>query len=87
MSFHLSNLAWSVELRHAQKIVLLCLSHLALQSTCECSVTVRRLAFMCGMSDSGVRDQLAALTAVGLVDEIPGNGETFYRVNVVARDA
>ena len=86
MSFHLSNQAWEIELRGPQKIVLLCLAHLAMQSTCECSATIRKIAFMCGMSDSGVRGQLAALGTAGLVAEIRGNGETFYRVNVAPRE-
>jgi DNA-binding IscR family transcriptional regulator len=87
MSHHLSNQAWDIELRGPRKIVLLCLAHLAVLSTRECPATVRKIAYMCGMSDSGVRDQLAALAAEGLVDEIRGDGATFYRVNVAPRDA
>lgn len=87
MSHHLTNQTWDIELRGPRKIVLLCLAHLAVMSTRECSATVRKIAFMCGMSDSGVRDQLVALAAAGLVDEIRGDGETFYRVNVAPRDA
>lgn len=86
MSYHLSNLAWEIELRAMPKIVLLCLSHLSLQSTCECEVTVRRLSFMCGMSVSAVRTHVEALVSRGLVDEIGADGRTFYRVKVAARD-
>lgn len=87
MSHHLTNQTWDIELRAMQKIVLLCLSHLSTQSTRECAPTVQRIAYMCGMSDSTVRDKLDALATAGLVEEISGNGETFYRVNVAPRDA
>lgn len=86
MSYHLSNLAWDIELRAMPKIVLLCLSHLSLQSSCECEVTVRKLSFMCGMSVSAVRTHIDALVSQGLVDEIGADGRNFYRVNVAARN-
>jgi DNA-binding IscR family transcriptional regulator len=86
VSHHLTNLAWNVELRGMQKLVLLCLAHQSLQSTRECAVTVRRIAFMCGISHSTVRAQIAALCVAGLVEEIQGNGETFYRVNVAPQE-
>ncbi|WP_028204994.1 helix-turn-helix domain-containing protein [Paraburkholderia nodosa] len=86
MSFHLSNLAWEIELRGPQKLVLLCLSHLSVQSTCECSVTIARLMVLCGMSSSGVRQQIGSLVALGLVEELRDGRQTFYRVNVHVRD-
>ncbi|HDR9026926.1 TPA: helix-turn-helix domain-containing protein [Burkholderia vietnamiensis] len=82
MSFHLSNQAWDVELRSNQKIVLLALAHLAKQSTAECAPTVRKLAFMCGLSDSGVRDQLKLLEAAGRVEVIDGDDGPRYRITV-----
>ncbi|MBB6320559.1 helix-turn-helix transcriptional regulator [Paraburkholderia tropica] len=86
MSHHLSNLAWDIELRGPQKLVLLCLSHLSLQSTRECCVTIARLMVLCGMSDSGVRQQLTALVALGLVEELRDGRVVHYRVNLgVAR--
>jgi hypothetical protein len=63
MSHHLTNHAWEIELRGLRKLVLLALSHLAVQSTGYCNPSIRRLAFMCGVSDSCVRDQIAALEA------------------------
>lgn len=86
MSYHLSNLAWEIELRGTQKIVLLCLAHLSMQSTRECSVTVTRLAFMCGLSSSGVRQQLIALIAAGLVEELRDGRTTYYRINVTPQE-
>ncbi|QGZ56724.1 helix-turn-helix domain-containing protein [Paraburkholderia acidiphila] len=86
MSFHLSNLAWDIELRGPQKLVLLCLSHLSVQSTRECSVTIARLCVLCGMSSSGVRQQITSLVALGLVEELRDGRQTFYRVNVDVRD-
>lgn len=82
MSFHLSNQAWDVELRSNQKIVLLALAHLAKQSTGECAPTVRKLAFMCGLSDSGVRDQLKLLEAADRVESLIVDGEPRYRITV-----
>ncbi|WP_175760504.1 helix-turn-helix domain-containing protein [Burkholderia anthina] len=82
MSFHLSNLAWDVELRSNRKIVLLALAHLAKQSTAECAPTVRKLAFMCGLSDSGVRDQLKLLEAAGRVEVIDCDDGPRYRITV-----
>lgn len=80
MSFHLSNLAWEIELRGPQKLVLLCLAHLSVQSTRECCVTIARLTVLCGMSDSGVRQQLTALIALGLVEELRDGRVVHYRV-------
>ena len=82
MSHHLTNLTWDIELRGMPKLVLLALSHLALQSTGECEPTVRRLAFMCGMSDSGVRAQLVELVRLGHVEEKTIEGRRVYRVHV-----
>ncbi|CAB3783160.1 hypothetical protein LMG28688_01591 [Paraburkholderia caffeinitolerans] len=84
MSFHLSNLAWEIELRGPQKLVFLCLSHLSLQSTRECSVTIARLMVLCGMSSSGVRQQLATLVSLGLVEELRDGRVVHYRVNLGA---
>lgn len=86
MSYHLSNLAWEIELRGTPKLVLLCLAHLSVQSTRECNVTVSRLAFMCGLSSSGVRQQLTALIAAGLVEELRDGRTTYYRVNVAPQE-
>lgn len=86
MSHHLTNLTWGIELRGMQKLVLLALAHLSVQSTCECTPTVRRLAFMCGVSTSCVRSQLDALKAKGFVDELQADGTTLYRVNVAPRE-
>lgn len=86
MSFHLVNQAWDIELRGMEKLVLLCLSHLSVQTTRECSVTVARLAYMCGVSSSGVRQQLTALIARGLVDELRDGRTTHYRVNVARQE-
>lgn len=86
MSYHLSNLAWEIELRAPEKIVLLALSHRSVQSTRECTMTVARLAFECGLSSSGVRQQLAALIARGLVDELRDGRTTHYRVNVAPQE-
>ncbi|KVS52229.1 hypothetical protein WK39_26585 [Burkholderia cepacia] len=85
MSFHLSNQAWDVELRSNQKIVLLALAHLAKQSTGESAPTVRKLAFMCGLSDSGVRDQLKLLEEAGRIEVIDGDDGPRYRINVGPR--
>ncbi|MBG0879400.1 helix-turn-helix domain-containing protein [Burkholderia sp. 9775_39] len=82
MSFHLSNQAWDVELRSNQKIVLLALAHLAKQSTGECAPTVRKLAYMCGLSDSGVRDQLTLLIEAGRLELIDGDNGPRYRITV-----
>lgn len=82
MSHHLMNQAWEIELRGPQKIVLLCLSHLSMLSTRECSVTVTRIALMCGMSTTGVRQQLATLVSLGLVEELRDGRVLHYRVNV-----
>lgn len=84
MSFHLSNLAWDIELRGPQKLVLLCLAHLSVQSTRECSPTIARIAVMCGISDSSVRDQIRALGALGLIEELRNGRIVHYRVNVGA---
>ncbi|PRG96594.1 hypothetical protein C6V04_04935 [Burkholderia multivorans] len=85
MSFHLTNLAWDVELRSNQKIVLLALAHLATQSTGVCAASVRKLAFMCGLSDSGVRDQLKQLVEAGRVEVIDSDDGPRYRISVGPR--
>ncbi len=82
MSFHLTNQVWQIELRGMQKLVLLALSHLATQSTGECSVSVRHLAYICGISDSAVRDQVGQLVAAGHVEKVDGAGKDGYRVKV-----
>ncbi|TCK44009.1 helix-turn-helix protein [Paraburkholderia sp. BL8N3] len=82
MSHHLVNLAWETDLPHSQKVVLLALSHLAVQSTGMCSPSVRLLSHMCGLSHSGARSNLKLLAAKGLVDLIPLDGENGYRVKV-----
>lgn len=82
MSHHLTNLAWRIELRGMQKLVLLALSHLAVQSTGDANSTVQRLAFMCGISDSGVREQLKHLTEAGYVETVTVDGRPSYRVLV-----
>lgn len=80
MSHHLTNLAWDIELRGVPKLVLLALSHLAVQSTGECAPTIRRLAYMCGMSDSGVREQLKRLAGARYIELITTHGETTCRI-------
>ncbi|MFD1557062.1 winged helix-turn-helix domain-containing protein [Paraburkholderia silviterrae] len=86
MSHHLTNQAWDIELRGMQKLVLLCLSHLSVQTTRECSPSIARLAYLCGLSTSGVRQQLATLVGLGLVEELRDGRLVHYRVNVgVAR--
>lgn len=87
MSHHLTNLTWRIELRGMQKLVLLALSHLAVQSTGDASSTVQRLAYMCGISDSGVREQLKHLTKAGLVEDVMVDGKSTYRVRVAASGA
>ena len=84
MSHHLTNLTWRIELRGMQKLVLLALSHLAVQSTGEANSTVQRLAFMCGISDSGVREQLKHLADAGYVETVTVDGKAIYRVCVAA---
>lgn len=86
MSHHLTNQAWEIELRGPQKIVLLCLSHLSALSTRECSVTVTRVALMCGMSTTGIRQQLTSLVSLGLVEELRDGRALHYRVNVGPRN-
>jgi DNA-binding MarR family transcriptional regulator len=85
MSHHLTNHAWEIELRGLQKLVLLALSHLAVQSSGTCHPTVRRLAFMCGVSDSCVRDQLDRLDEEGYVERLadPDGKTVGYRVLVL----
>ena len=81
MSHHLTNQAWEVELRSNQKIVFLALAHLSQLSTQESAPSVRKLAFMCGLSDSGVRDQLDQLVAAGRVERVltpDGHGYRIY---------
>jgi predicted ArsR family transcriptional regulator len=87
MSHHLTNLTWRIELRGMQKLVLLALSHLAVQSTGEANSTVQRLAFMCGISDSGVREQLKHLTEAGYVETVTVDGKPTYRVRVATSGA
>jgi DNA-binding MarR family transcriptional regulator len=85
MSHHLTNHTWEIELRGLQKLVLLALSHLAVQSTGGCDPTIRRLVFMCGISDSCVRDQLRSLEELGYVQSVRSevDGKTVgYRVLV-----
>ena len=83
MSSHRVNQAWSVDLRHTEKIVLLALSHHAVMSTGESSPKISRLARDCGMSESAVRDSIKALEAAGYIATVPiRRGVTQFRVNV-----
>ncbi|BDD90888.1 hypothetical protein PanNE5_03280 [Pandoraea sp. NE5] len=83
MSSHRVNQAWSVDLRHTEKIVLLALSHHAVMSTGESSPKISRLARDCGMSESAVRDSIKALEAAGHIATVPiRRGVTQFRVNV-----
>ncbi|WP_321904418.1 helix-turn-helix domain-containing protein [Paraburkholderia tropica] len=45
-------------------------------------MTIARLMVLCGMSDSGVRQQLTALVALGLVEELRDGRVVHYRVNL-----
>lgn len=85
MSHHLVNLAWDSDLPHSQKVVLLALSHLAIQSTGMCSPSVRLLSHMCGLSASGARSNLKHLIKRGLVELMISHGDISYRVNVGAK--
>jgi DNA-binding IclR family transcriptional regulator len=85
MSHHLTNQAWEIELRSNQKIVFLALAHLSQLSTQESAPSVRRLAFMCGLSDSGVRDQLAQLIEARLVERVETADGSGYRIYLRAR--
>lgn len=87
MSHHLTNLAWDIELRGMQKLVLLCLAHLSLQSTRECCPTIAHLAHRCGVSTSCVREQLKALGSAGLVEEFTDGRTTHYRINVMRQES
>jgi predicted ArsR family transcriptional regulator len=46
---------------------------------------VRRLAFMCGLSDSGVRDQLEQLVAAGRVERVKTPEGPGYRIYLGGR--
>ncbi|RDU99203.1 helix-turn-helix domain-containing protein [Trinickia dinghuensis] len=85
MSHHLTNQAWEIELRSNQKLVFLALAHLSQQSTKESAPTVRRLAFMCGLSDSGVRDQLEQLVAAARVERVTTPEGPGYRIYLGGR--
>lgn len=83
MSFHRVNQAWSVELRHTEKIVLLALSHHAVMTTGESSPKISRLARDCGMSESAVRDSIKALELAGHIETTAvRRGLTLFRVKV-----
>jgi DNA-binding IscR family transcriptional regulator len=86
MSHHLTNQAWEIELRGPTKLVLLCLAHLAVQSTRECCPTIAHIAHRCGISTSSVREQLKALVAAGLVEELRDGRAVHYRVNAGPRE-
>jgi predicted transcriptional regulator len=87
MSHHLTNLTWRIELRGMQKLVLLALSHLAVQSTGDAVSTVQQIAFMCGVSSSCVRESLKYLARVGYVETATVDGKPIYRVCVAAPGA
>lgn len=73
MSFHLTNRAWDIELKGNQKIVLLALAHMGVQST-----------GMCGLSDSCVRAQLKTLAAKRHISLVPSElegGAHMYRLD------
>lgn len=82
MSRHLTNIAWRIEMRGMPKLVLLALSHLAVQSTGDAISTVQRLAYMCGISDSAVREHLKVLAEAGHVELMTVDKKTIYRVRV-----
>jgi len=83
MSSHRVNQAWSIELRHTEKIVLLALSHHAVMSTGESTPKISRLARDCGMSESAVRDSIKSLEAAGHIVVMPiRRGVTQFRVKV-----
>jgi hypothetical protein len=81
MSFHLTNRAWDIELKGNTKIVLLALAHMSFQSTGMCTASIARLSFMCGLSDSCVRDQLKTLIAKGHITMTIKSGEHMFRVD------
>lgn len=85
MSHHLTNQAWEIELRSNQKVVFLALAHLSQLGTQESAPTVRRLAFMCGLSDSGVRDQLTHLEQAGLVERVTTADGAGFRIYMAGR--
>lgn len=82
MSHHLVNLAWERDLPHSQKIVLLALSQLAVQSTGSCSPSVRLLSHMCGLSSSAARANLKLLAQAGIVDIMSLDAGNGYRVKL-----
>jgi DNA-binding IclR family transcriptional regulator len=84
MSHHLTNLTWRIELRGMQKLVLLALSHLAVQSTGDADSNVKQIVAMCGISSSCVREQLKQLAKAGYVEDVIIDGKWSYRVRVAA---
>ena len=91
MSHHLTNLTReidgaAIDLSSHGLLVLLRLSHLSVQSTADCWVTVPELAVKCRISDSGVRRQLKVLEAMGLVMQLKEGRRTSFRINVAPRN-
>ena len=84
MSHHIVNLAVLEQLPATRKIVLLILSHAAMQTTGRTDFETKELAVACGLSPSSVREQTKALASSGHIEILHKNPDKSiaYRVLV-----
>ncbi|MBB2928366.1 MarR family transcriptional regulator [Paraburkholderia silvatlantica] len=83
MSLYHENFVWPLDMPGLKKLVLCYVAREARLKSSEVSLTIREIAFRCGMSDSAVRTYLKELEQASLLTRLPGPGKTVvYRVNL-----
>jgi DNA-binding MarR family transcriptional regulator len=83
MSLYHENFVWPLDLPGLKKIVLCYVAREAQRKSGEAAVTIREIAFRCGVSDSAARTFLKDLERDGHITRLPMNGTAMhYRINL-----
>ncbi|NIE67451.1 helix-turn-helix domain-containing protein [Burkholderia sp. Ax-1719] len=83
MSLYHENFVWPLDMPGLKKIVLCYVAREAGLKSGEASLTIREIAYRCGISDSAVRTYLKELEQTSLLTRLPGPGKTVVlRVNL-----
>lgn len=83
MSLYHENFVWPLDIPGLKKIVMCFVAREANLQTAEATVTIREVAYRCGVSDSAVRTFLKDLEQDGLITRLAAPGKSIiYRINL-----
>jgi MarR-like DNA-binding transcriptional regulator SgrR of sgrS sRNA len=87
MSLYHENFVWPLDMPGLKKFVFCFVAREAKRSTGEVHLTIREVAYRCGVSDSAVRTYLKELEHAGHITQLPtpGKGSLSYLVNLGER--